>query len=90
MTPGPDLSRQREEVAAQREELGRTISELAERVDVPARARQQSARLKVRLRDAGPDLVLGAVALGSAVVATFAIARWLREPTVPSTPTAPE
>ena len=84
VTPGPDLSRQREEVAAQREELGRTISELAERVDVPARARQQSARLKVRLRDAGPDLVLGAVALGSAVVATFAIARWLREPTVPS------
>ena len=83
MTPDPDLSRQRADVAAQREELGRTISELADRVDVPARAREQTARVKARLRDVGPDLLLGAVALGSAVIATFAIARWLREPPVP-------
>ena len=83
MTPGPDLSRQRDDVAAQREELGRTISELADRVDVPARAREEATRLKARLRDVAPDLLLGAFALGSAVIATFAIARWLREPSVP-------
>jgi hypothetical protein len=83
MTPSPDLSRQRDDVAVQREELGRTISELADRVDVPARAREQTARMTARLRDVAPDLILGAVALGSAVVATFAIARWLREPSVP-------
>ena len=80
MMPDPDLSWQRAQVAAQREELGRTISELADRVDVPARAREQAARLTSRLRDVAPDLVLGAVALCSAVIATFAIARWLREP----------
>jgi hypothetical protein len=39
--------------------------------------------LTARLRDMAPDLMLGAVALCSAVVATFAIARWLREPSVP-------
>jgi hypothetical protein len=83
MMPGPDQYRQRAEVVAQREELGRTISQLADRVDVQARAREQTARLKARLRDIAPDLVLGAVALGSAVIATFAIARWLREPSVP-------
>lgn len=83
MMPGPDLSRQRQDVVAQREQLGRTISQLADRVDVRARAREQTARLKARLRDVGPDLVLGAVALGSLVVATFAIARYLREPSVP-------
>ena len=83
MMPGPDLYRQRADVVAQREELGRTISQLADRVDVQARAREQTARLRARLRDIAPDLVLGAVALGSAVIATFAIARWLREPSVP-------
>jgi Protein of unknown function (DUF3618) len=83
MMPGPDQYRQRADVVAQREELGRTISQLADRVDVQARAREQTARLKARLRDIAPDLVLGAVALGSAVIATFAIARWLREPSVP-------
>jgi predicted nucleic acid-binding protein len=84
MMPGPDLSRQRADVVARREELGRTISQLADRVDVQARAREQTARLRARLRDVGPDLVLGAVALGSAVIATFAIARYLREPSVPT------
>ena len=83
MTPDPNLYRQRADVVAQRVELGRTISELADRVDVPARAREQATRLKARLRDVGPDLLLGALALGSAVIATFAIARWLREPSVP-------
>jgi hypothetical protein len=83
----PDLARQREEVAEQREELGRTIAQLADRVDVPARAREQSARLRARLSEAGPELILGAVALVSTVVSVVAFASWYRRPrTAPPRP----
>jgi hypothetical protein len=76
----PDIWQQREEVAAQREELGRTIAELADRVDVSARAREQTARVKARLRSAKPGPVLGAIAIGCAAVSAVAFASWRRRP----------
>jgi hypothetical protein len=74
----PDIWQQRDQVESQREELGRTIAELADRVDVPARAREEAARVKARLRQAQPDLVLGGLAIGLAAVSVAAFASWLR------------
>ena len=74
----PDLARQRDQVAAQREELGRTIAALADKVDVPARAREQTARLRARLSDATPELILGAVVFVSAALSVVAFVSWYR------------
>jgi hypothetical protein len=79
----PDITRQRDEVAAQREQLGRTIAELADRVDVPARAKERTAVLRARLSASAPVLILGAVALVSAAVSVVAFRRWWRDRRAP-------
>jgi hypothetical protein len=76
----PGLAQQRADVAAQREELGRTIAQLADRVDVRERVREQSVVLRDKLRSIGPDVVLGVIAGVGAIVLTIAVARYLRDP----------
>jgi Protein of unknown function (DUF3618) len=80
---GDDLARQRELVLAQREELSRTIQVLADKVDVPARAREAAATAKARIGAAGrrytrPEYTLSAVALVSAALSLVAFTIWRR------------
>ena len=77
----PDVGRPRDpdaiqaEIEATREQLGRTVDELAVRLDVPARVREQVAEKVLVARDVAvetyresPPAVLGAAALLVAVV----------------------
>jgi hypothetical protein len=71
-----ELARQRESVVAQRAELGRTISVLADKVDVPA-------RVKAKLGDtadkyAHPEYALAAVVAVSTAVSVVAFTSWWR------------
>jgi hypothetical protein len=79
----PELARQRELIAVQREELSRTIQVLADKVDVPARAREAVASARDRMRAVArqytrPGYALGAVAVVSAVVSVIAFSSWWR------------
>jgi len=78
-----ELARQRAAVVAQREELSRTIQVLADKVDVPARAREVAASARFRLASVGrrylrPELALGAVAAVATAVSIVAFARYRR------------
>jgi len=63
------------DIDATREQLGRTVDELASRLDVPGRAREQATERLLRVRDTAvetyresPPVVLGAAALLAVVV----------------------
>ena len=70
------LARQREAVVAQRAELGRTISVLADKVDVPARVRAKLG--DVADRYAQPEYALAAVVAASTAVSVVAFTAWWR------------
>jgi ABC-type transporter Mla subunit MlaD len=69
------------DIAAAREQLGRTVEELAQRLDVAARTKEQLAKARERARDQGralaeqsrrnPAIVAGAAS------ATFLLLAWL-------------
>ena len=70
------------EIEATREQLGRTVDELAYRLDVPGRARDRAAESVLRARDTAvetyresPPVVLGAVAALVAVVVGIVVRR---------------
>ena len=78
-----EVTRQRRQISADREELGRTIQALAERVDVAARAREalSSARVRLRLatrRVGRTDVVLAAASLTAGAVALVSLIIWRR------------
>ena len=60
------------EIEATREELGRTVDELAHRLDVPGRAKENALRARdtaVETYRESPPIVLGAAALVAVLVA---------------------
>jgi uncharacterized protein DUF3618 len=85
----PDVGRPRDpdaiqaEIEATREQLGRTVDQLAVRLDVPARVREQVAEKVLVARDVAvetyresPPAVLGAAAL---LVAVVGVVVWRRK-----------
>lgn len=71
-----ELARQREAVVAQRAELGRTISVLADKVDVPGRVRAKLGDAADRY--AQPEYALAAVVAVSTAVSVVAFTSWWR------------
>ena len=88
-TPGPgapdpsgptDPDRIRAEIEATREELGRTVDELAARLDVPNRAKENALRARdtvVETYRESPPAVLGAAAALVALVVGVVV--WRRK-----------
>ncbi len=71
MSDPTDPAQIQAEIEATRAQLGRTVDELSARLDVPARAKERAYRARdtaVETYRESPPLVLGAVALVSAVV----------------------
>jgi hypothetical protein len=79
-----ELTRQRRQIERDREELGRTVQALAEKVDVQARAKQALTSVKAKVDAAArgydrTDVFLAATGLTSGVVAlTSLIVSWRR------------
>jgi len=73
---GPDEIRA--DIEATREQLGRTVAELSQRLDVPARAKERAARAKdtaVETYRESPPAVAGA---GAALVCLLGLVLWRR------------
>ncbi|MDT5026692.1 MAG: hypothetical protein QOE61_3118 [Micromonosporaceae bacterium] len=78
-----ELTRQRRQIARDREELGRTVQELAEKVDVQARAKHALASVKLKAHTAArrydrTDVLLAATSLASGIVALTSLIVWWR------------
>ena len=74
----PDPDGIRAEIEATRDQLGRTVDELADRLDVPSRARERLLRTRdivVETYRESPPVVLGAGAVLVALVAGIVIWR---------------
>ena len=76
----PDADAIRADIEATREQLGRTVDELAHRLDVPSRAKERALRARdtfVETYRESPPAVLGAAA--ALVTAVVGIVVWRRK-----------
>jgi ElaB/YqjD/DUF883 family membrane-anchored ribosome-binding protein len=78
-TGSDDVDAIKAEIDATREALGRTVDELSNRLDVPARARERVARTKdtavETYRESPPAVIGAAVALAGLVVGVVMLRR---------------
>lgn len=78
-TGADDVDAIKAEIDATREALGRTVDELSNRLDVPARARERVARTKdtavETYRESPPAVIGAAVALSGLVVGVVMLRR---------------
>ena len=78
-TGADDVEAIKAEIDATREALGRTVDELSNRLDVPARARERVARTKdtavETYRESPPAVIGAAVALAGLVVGVVMLRR---------------
>jgi nicotinate-nucleotide pyrophosphorylase len=81
-TPNEARQRQAELVVVRREELSQTVTELAQRFDVKARARDAVAELRSSARQqlSAERLLLGAVVVGSGIACFSAVRYWRCRP----------
>jgi transcription initiation factor TFIIIB Brf1 subunit/transcription initiation factor TFIIB len=79
-TMDPELLR--EDAERTREQLGQTVQELADKLDVPSRAKKAARRVQHKVagqaRAIGPQPLAGAAIAVALLLAWWTIRRWIR------------
>jgi hypothetical protein len=75
-TMDPELLR--EDAERTREQLGQTVQELADKFDVPGRAKKAARRVQHKARAVGPQPLAGAAIAVALLLAWWTIRRWIR------------